>query len=218
MLAVYLSAMKISKTGYGVDVSATRADELERRLLEMVTRRVVAGDEVSVLDLGCGAGGAAARLQRAGAAVIGVDRYDFSNQWLGESGTFVLGDVQQVLAAVPEYQFDYGLCNRTLHYLPYKEALQVLIDLRQVIRSSGQLSISFSGVTSDLARGYTVCQEPIASRFGKLSTADQKTFGITAPLTLYTQAEAVQLLTAAGWGVTWSRTTDFGNVLIEAVV
>ena len=203
----------LSQTGYGVDVAARRADELEKRLLAIVS----AGDRV--LDLGCGAGGAAARLVPAGAMAVGIDQHDFSIEWnsLGTSAEFVLGTIRSVDRLVGGTQFDYCLCNRTIHYLPYNEAAECLKALGGLIQE--KLFISFSGLTSDLgqAGSYAARHEPISSRFGPLSLRAQETFGITEPLTLYTEVEAIDLLTDTGWHPTWSRTTDFGNILIEAV-
>ena len=198
----------VSQTGYGVDVSVKRADELEKRLLSVVQP----GD--SVLDLGCGAGGAAARLVAAEGIVTGVDIHDYIDDWKKIDREFVAGDIRQLETLLSERQFDYCLCNRTIHYLTYEEAAQLLRDLRRMVLQ--QLFISFSGMTSELVHGYAAQQAPIESRFDKLSTDAQETFGISQPLTLYSEAEAVKLLADAGWTVTWSRTTDFGNVILQA--
>jgi len=198
----------VSETGYGVDVSTKRADELEKRLLNLVR------SDDRVLDLGCGAGGAAARLAAAQAVVAGVDQYDFSDRWSAAQGEFIQADVRNLSAVLDDSWFDYCLCNRTLHYLQYVDAKMVLHDLRTVV--SKQLFVSFSGITSELATGYTKCHEPIQDRFCKLDLSHQKIFGIAAQLTLYSEAEAIKLLTDTGWHVTWSRTTDFGNVLVQA--
>ena len=66
--------MKISETGFGVDVTLRRADDLDRKLFAEIEKR----EGSSVLDLGCGAGGAAARLTALGASVTGIDQHDFS--------------------------------------------------------------------------------------------------------------------------------------------
>ena len=206
---LYTNGMnQVSKTGFGVDVSATRADELEKRLLAEIR----SGD--TVLDLGCGAGGAAARLQKSNVYVAGIDIYDFSAEWSEGKGSFVCGDIVDLKTLVPEQLFDYCLCNRAIHYLRYDQAAQVLEDLRRLVHS--QLFISFSGLTSDLAKAYDKHDTPIKQRFARLGAKGQETFGVTAPLTLYTEIEATQLLINTGWNVTWSRTTDFGNVLAVA--
>jgi len=208
--------MNTSKTGYGVDVSAKRADELEKRLLMVVQERVRAGEQVCLLDLGCGAGGAAARLADVGATVTGVDIHDFSSDWSNLRGHFIQGNLQQLTTMLAGQQFDYCLCNRTMHYLPYAEAAKVLVELRGLVRE--ELYISFSGITSELAHEYDVRGHSVETRHAKLSAASQETFGIAAPITLYSEAEAIALMHGSGWKVTWSRTTDFGNALVVASV
>ena len=172
---------------------------------------------VNVLDLGCGAGGAARRLISAGATVTGIDVHNFSHEWSGQNNgptEFIQGDICHLDQLLNKRVFDVCLCNRTLHYLPYLMAKTVLKRIRRHIK--GQLFISFSGLTSDLARGYAASHQPVESRFDFLATADQETFGITASLTLYTEAEAIALVQQSGWKVDWVRTTDFGNILIVA--
>lgn len=201
----------VSKTGYGVDVSLDRQDELEKRLCKVVA----ASPGCRVLDLGCGAGGAAARLAAAQADTTGVDIHDFAAEWSRcASERFVHGDIRHIATLLPQEHFTHCLCNRTLHYLPYADARMTLTQLRSMVSDS--LFISFSGLTSALARSYEVRENQVHTRFGYLSPDDQAVFGITQPLTLYTESEAIILLSEAGWRVTWSRTTDFGNVLCVA--
>jgi len=196
-------------TGYGVDVGVSRADDLDKKLLALVVGK--AG--VRVLDIGCGAGGVAARLQAIGAEMVGVDRFDFAPAWQS-IGEFHHGDVRDLKSMLPGAHFDYCLCQRMLHYVPHADAVSVLSHLRQII--DNQLYISFSGLTSALAPGYQVASVPIEQRHGFLGTEQQQTFGITTPITLYREAEAIALLEQGGWQVDWVRTSDFGNIKIIA--
>lgn len=201
----------VSKTGYGVDVSARRADDLDKLLLEHVAEHL----GCRVLDLGCGAGGAAARLTQAGARVIGVDQHDFGTEWsLIEDVQFIISDIPDFVALVEEKSFDVCLLQRTIHYLPYGETLVLLKDLRTRV---DRLYISFSGLTSEIGRAYVDKNKKVEERFCNLESDAQETFGITAPLCLYTENEAVELLEKAGWKIDWVRTSDFGNIKIVAV-
>lgn len=199
--------MNVSKTGYGVDVSSRRADDLEKKLLSEVPEQT----DCRILDLGCGAGGAAARLLEAGAEVVGVDSHDFAAEWK-TIGQFYQADINKISELFSNRVFDYCLCQRTIHYLPYNDAAQVLSDLRRIVGK--KLHISFSGITSEIARGYETRSLPVERRHGLLSDDQQKLFGITAPLTLYSETEATDLLLATGWNIDWVRTSDFGNVRI----
>lgn len=205
--------MKVSQTGFGVDVSDKRPDDLEKKLL----KEVVEDQGCRVLDIGCGAGGASRRLVSAGVVVTGIDQHDFSDAWNGcdESLTFIHGDVRRLQDMLPrQVQFHYCLCNRTIHYLPHNEALLVLQQLKKLV--SKKKYISFSGITSDLARDYAHIDRSIETRFCKLSSLNQELFGIAEPIALYSEAEAVSLVEQAGWVVEWVRTSDFGNVKIIA--
>ncbi len=197
----------VSETGYGVDVAVRRADDLDKKLLALVAEKPGA----RVIDIGCGAGGTAARLEAAGAQVTGLDSHDFSSEFserLEGSATFICGDMRGLSVLIDD-TYDFALCQRTIHYLLYDEAYKFLSALSLYI--SGKLFISFSGLQSDLARTYPDQNKPIKDRFSTLSLEDQETFGIIAPLCLYTKAEAEQLLTDSGWLIEESWQSAFGN-------
>jgi 2-polyprenyl-3-methyl-5-hydroxy-6-metoxy-1,4-benzoquinol methylase len=65
---------------YGVDVGATRLDDLDRRVVAQVEELVQTQSIVSVLDVGCGAGGLAVTLAKAGAMVTAVDVGDYTKE------------------------------------------------------------------------------------------------------------------------------------------
>ena len=203
--------VNVSETGYGVDVAATRADDLDKRLLAFVKEH----PDCRVLDLGCGAGGAAARLVAAGAQVTGIDQFNFSGAWKLIEGPvqFIQGDMREFQALTKEQVFDVCVLQRVIHYLPYDAAKGLLRELSPQVDT---LYVSFSGLTSELGAMYQDTKKPVSRRFCKLSHAQQETFGIVAPLCLYTESEAVTLLESAGWHIEWARTSDFGNVKVVA--
>lgn len=201
--------MSVSETGYGVDVTVRRADDLDRKLLAAVNGR----DGCSVLDLGCGAGGAAARLVELGAYVTGIDQHDFKDVFtesVGERGVFMQSDIRNIEACVAGEMFDFVLLQRTLHYLPYAEAKKVLTELCEYTKE--KMFLSLSGLQSDLGKVYATVDAPIDRRFGKLTAEGQETFGIYEPLTLYTKAEAVQLAEDSCWKVVEVWQSAFGNI------
>ena len=202
----------VSETGYGVDVAIRRADDLDKRLFALVVEQLGA----RVLDVGCGAGGCAARLEAAGAQVVGLDIHDFSSEFSERAGgrsTFIEGDIRELNALIAD-TYDFALCQRTIHYVPYAEARTFLEVLRS--RTTQKLFISFSGLESDLARTYPDTDKPVMERFATLGDEDQETFGITAPLCLYTKAEAEKLLRDSGWRIEESWQSAFGNSKLVA--
>jgi SAM-dependent methyltransferase len=197
---------------YGVDVAATRADQIEKRLLSQVAQQTAMGNEPRVVDIGCGAGGAATRLVAAGAHVTAVDRCIPAAISSTAIISYIEQDVRDWLNATTE-QYDYCLLNRVLHYLSYADAHTVVSSLAQ---RADYLYVGVSGLGSDLARGYPTAAHNVAHRHGPLAPAAQQTFSITAAVTLYRESELLALLTDAGWSARWSRTTDFGNAIAEA--
>lgn len=201
--------MSISETGYGVDVSVRRIDDLDKRLLAAVR----ADENVTVLDLGCGVGGSAARLARAGAVVTGVDQHDFSTAFASQvpQGRFIQSDIATF---VPAQCYDFILCQRTLHYLAYPDAVRVLQQLRPYCKK--QLFLSLSGLDTDIAGYYPGSHDAIDQRFTTLASDGQEKFGITAPLCLYTKYEAFKLCAAAGWETKEVWQSAFGNIMLIA--
>ena len=201
--------MEISETGYGVDVTARRADDLDRKLITEVEK----AGECTVLDLGCGAGGAAARLAAVGAYVTGMDQYDFSNDFnelVGECGKFIHGDVTSISSLINNESFDHVLCQRILHYLQYESAVALLSEL--IPHTKKFLYLSLSGIESYLGEAYPDKHLPVASRFSQLTPDAQETFGIYNPLVLYTKDEAVELIQTSGWCVDEVWQSAFGNI------
>lgn len=200
-------------TGYGVDVAITRADDLDKKLLALVE-----DEPMAVLDLGCGAGGTAVRLALAGASVTAVDMHDFSANFtalrqahsLSNELTFIAGDIRHLEELLPKEKFDYCLCQRTIHYLPYQEALICLKKLRAKVRQ--KLFISVTGVETDIGEHYPCSESPLVKRYCSLNQEAQTTFSIREPLCLYTPEEFTALLLDAGWQIEECWVSAFGNI------
>lgn len=192
---------------YGVDVAAARADDVDRLLLAAVARTAV-HTIPSVLDLGCGSGGHATRLAAAGAAVTGVDIQPPPTKE-HNTYTYEQADIRTYVADLTQ-SFDFVCCQRTLHYLPYAAALTLLT--RLTAHTSQQLYLSVTGTESLIGRQHRLLTKPVTDRFAVLPPAVQKTFSITAPITVYAQIEVFTLLEQAGWYVENIWTSAFGNV------
>lgn len=190
---------------YGVDVSAKRADDLDKKLLATVSEN--RGSRV--LELGCGSGAQSQRLVAAGAAVTAVDIQGYSD-WENEKKLhFVEADMREFLEQCSS-TFGYCSFQRTIHYLPYDDALAVLKKLRKLVTK--RLYISVSGLESDIGDCYAAKNSSIKERFAKINQTGAETFSISEPLCLYTPEEFMVLLQDSGWTIEELWVSAFGNI------
>lgn len=206
---------------YGVDITSTRLDDLDKRLLSLINSEIQLGTIPKVLDVGGGAGGLAVALALMGAKVTTVDIADYKTEvennlvsaGLGRDVIQVIkGDIAKAGKELAD-KYDVVVIQRTLHYLPYDLAKKVLTDMRL---KSERLFLSVTGVNTEIAKYYSEINSPIESRWGVLSPVGQQLFSIAAPLCLYSEEEIKTLLSDTGWLVEWSRVSDFGNIKIKA--
>ena len=204
-----------SFNGFGVDVAIKRTDDLDKRMLEHLRTK----NSASVLDLGCGAGGQSVRMAEIGAKVLAVDIYDFSEEFaehrqsknLAEASLkFVCFDITKLPSLIKEENFSDASMQRTLHYLRYTEAVELLVFLRKII--TDKLFISVTGMSSAVGENYAGKNVPIESRFVKLDSVEADMFQIQAPVCLYTEVEFVDLLKKTGWQIEEVWQSAFGNV------
>jgi SAM-dependent methyltransferase len=205
--------------GRGIDVALQRADELDRLALADIGWRLQCGP-VLAADFGCGSGGQAARMAAAGAAVIAVDIADQSAAIaaIGGGVTFRRMDIRclgdPAVCGVPT-PFDVVVCQRTLHYLRYGEAMAFLDCLGERMTTTGSsIYISASGIGSELAEGYSGREDPLAQRFSPLSAIMQEKHGILAPVCLWSTEELAAAVVRSGFRITWSATSPFGNAKV----
>ncbi len=197
-------------TGFGVDVAVTRADDLDKRLIQ-----AVAAEEVTtVLDIGCGAGGQSLRLVKAGAVVTGVDIHDFSATFKayseGESLHFIQGDIRHLPLLIKGQIFDACSIQRVLHYLTYQEAQSLLTQLHDHVK--GSLYVSVTGLETAIGEKYEDYNKPVAERFCSLQPDMAEIFSIHEPLCLYSKVEFEKLLSDSGWKVKECWVSAFGNI------
>jgi len=116
------------------------------RALPGVHSRLVAGEALRVLDLGCGEGWAAISVARNYPAcdVVGVDTdvesIAAARRNAAEEGVRVHFDANEISAATGSGNFDLVLLLETLHDLPYPEA--TLRSVRQLLCKGGWLFIA----------------------------------------------------------------------------
>ncbi len=204
-----------SYNGFGVDIAIKRTDDLDKRMLEHLRGK----DKPKVLDLGSGAGGQSIRMAEAGASVLAIDVYDFSEEfanyrtkrsWSEDVLKFILADVSDLPNLLAGEEFADVSMQRTLHYLPYNEAFKLLTFLRMIVQD--KLFISVTGMDSAVGENYSGRDLPINERFVKLSPVEADIFQIQAPVCLYRQEEFIILLERAGWKVEDIWQSAFGNL------
>tara|TARA_B100002019_G_C20995983_1_gene462927 strand:+ start:7 stop:660 length:654 start_codon:yes stop_codon:yes gene_type:complete len=200
--------------GYGMDVAAVRADDLDKAALEYIETL----EAPKALDLGCGAGGQSLRMQEAGAVVTAIDIDDFSSFFSvhksnSESNAqnldFVQGDLRQIADLVGDSEYDVIVLQRTLHYLSYQEANNLLLALKA--KCLGKMFVSVSGLESYLGEDYKDKEVAVGQRFALLNAVDVEKFGISKPICLYSRFEFEQLLSETGWQIESCWTSAFGN-------
>ncbi len=204
-----------SFSGFGVDVAVKRTDDLDKKMLAHIRNK----SQSKVLDLGCGAGGQSFRLVEAGAKVLAIDVYDFSeefNEYKNSKGIsnevleFVCANISELEKVIRAGGFTDVSIQRTIHYLPYDQAVKLLTFLKTVV--SDKLFISATGLTSAVGENYLGKNKSIESRFEKLESAEADIFQIHAPVCLYDEVEFMSLLTKANWEVEEIWQSAFGNI------
>lgn len=204
----------VSYDGKGVDVASQRADDLDKLVLAKIYSKTTA----SILELGAGSGGQAFRMVEAGASVMAVDEHDFSpqyetykieNQLSSEQLVFTQQTFSEFFSQGAAEQYESALWQRSLHYVPFKDALSFLTQLRTLV--SGKLFISVTGLESAVGEGYAGTSLPIEERYCGLSPNASTTFSITEPVCLYTRSEFEEVLKASGWKAEKVWTSAFGN-------
>lgn len=205
--------------GRGVDIALQRADDLDRKCLKHLSEK----QSPAVLDLGSGAGGHSLRMVKVGAVVTAVDRYDFSaeysdliakNNIVGGSLVFIKGEIENLPELLSEKEFEDVYTQRTLHYLKYDEAKQLLTFLHTHVKDS--IFLSVTGITTEIAQGYVDRDKPVNERFSEPQPEVQKTHHVKEKVCLYSKEELVKLLEDCNWKIKECWLSDFGNIKVIA--
>lgn len=202
-------------TGYGIDVAVRRADDLDRKFLNYLETK----NNLSVLDIGCGAGGQSFRMVKVDARVCGIDIHDFGvdfqefiekNNLFNSELEFICGDIRNLQNLISGREFDVCIAQRVIHYVTYQEAMKILRYLRSVVKD--KLFISATGLNTYLKDYYVDKGKIITDRFCGLDEEGSKKFQITNPLCLYTKEEFQNLLISTDWQVDEIWVSAFGNI------
>jgi SAM-dependent methyltransferase len=217
-----------TNTGHGVDIATQRADDLDLAAIahiESIKPDVKQG-RAHVLEIGCGFGGQAVRMAKAGAKVLATDLEDYSEHVAQLSSDVSEGSVDFLQAKIEDLsqvlgcteRFDVVMCQRMIHYLPWAAAVASLRSLRSVAKHGGRLFISASGLLSELGQGYEGKDVAIPERFHRLEEAMATKHAIFPRVCLYTEAEMIALLTETGWEPVKVFSSPFGNIKAIAIL
>ncbi|QKE37338.1 class I SAM-dependent methyltransferase [Ferrovum myxofaciens] len=233
---IYGDKLVSLSAGHGVDVSSQRADWMDQDACEHLTRLCLSTTnessssetEVRALDIGCGFGGQVFRMAQTGAHSVGIDNTYFEpSQRMTEAARIAPGGSiefhQQNLMLLPmigkklrKHHFDVVVCQRTIHYLKYAMAKCALERIGSVLKPGGLLYLSASGLGSELSNGYLAANLPVHERFAELGRFMAQRHQILSPVCLYTLEELTNLVQNAGFAVTRSEVSAFGNIKVAA--
>jgi SAM-dependent methyltransferase len=183
---------------------------------------------IFALDIGCGFGGQVFRMAQAGAHSVGIDNADFDTdqRMIEAARTITNGSVefhQQNLMLLPlvgktirKNHFDVVICQRVIHYLKYDLAKKTLARILDVMKPGGFLYLSASGLESELSNGYSAAGMPVQDRFAELDRTMAVRHQILLHVCLYGLEELEALVRSAGFVITRSEVSAFGNIKVAA--
>ena len=206
----------VENDGKGADIASQRFDELDKRCLSMAEIAAMQSPVV-VLDIGAGRCAMAnALVQMNGVTAIAIEPGEYQS-FAKEGVIFVNKSAEEFFSGgdVPEFNLLYS--QRTIHYLPFRQAEEVLRAASVRIKTPGFLFLSASGMATELSKGYGAGEHPVQGRFGKLSSEMQEKHGIRQSVCLYTKEELSVLVENAGWSIVDVSVSEFGNVKLVAV-
>lgn len=224
-LNIYGDQKVLLANGHGVDIATQRADDLD----------ILAIDHLKTLtspiavDVACGGGGQSIRMAVAGANTFAVDVLDFSanvnelakGHGVAEKIHFLqmdmrnIGDITHFIAP---NRIDVIICQRAMHYLRVRDALDMLREMNKLLSHGGALFISASGIESELGCGYAGDSVPLSDRYAPLSAALSEKHGIHGDVCLYSPDDMRFVLETAGFSVKQLFSSPFGNVKAVAYV
>lgn len=214
---LYGDTKKEVRHGFGVDVASQRLDDLDTAALIILEERRKAFGRATALEVGCGPGfGMARRFIEAGAEAMTIDAVDYSAEAdaLQLQGlSFKVGDIKAPSDwGLKHEKFDLFFSQRTVHYVTFAEALDMLRFMRQYLLPGAGVAISASGLDSELGEGYTHRKHRLEERFAPLAPHMQEKHGIRKPVCLYTAPDLEKLVVMAGMKPVNVYQSAFGNI------
>lgn len=197
----------------------TGNDELERLALEECVKRQRIDHRVSVLILPAGRCTLAARFAQLGAQVTVGDQPERRQEVEGRIlATGFGGNIDFLPCDFPQVPdqthrpFDIVVLRRGLCSQPYAQSKKTVRQLLSQMKIGGKLFISILGLHSELGESYPGGEQSIYERFGTLSPAMARKYGIDAPVCLYSERDLFLLLLESGASVLRTMTSTWGNV------
>ena len=222
----YGDVARPTAAGHGMDIASQRADELDAlaiRRIESLVAHAEGRYPIPALDVGCGRGGLAARMARAGAQVLAIDIEDHAADVAAAMRAEGVADVAWAFRRIGIAEIGtigieprIVVCQRTIHYLRYPDALDALRTLRAICAAGAMLYLSASGLDSELGDGYEAASVDVSDRFAPLRPDRAAAHNIRPPVCLYRECELASLVREAGWKVQQAFRSDFGNVKLVA--
>lgn len=203
---------------HGTDISSSRLAPIDRAAIAFVLEH---GDTPVVgVDVGCGFGIPSIAMALSGARMTLIDVADLSERFdevkrllPTDNIRFLQRDALSLSDKDFDAPIDFLYSQRTIHYMPYPDALTFLKTMFSLMRSGGKVFMSAAGMKTEHSQGYEGVDVPIEKRFFTLAPEIAAKHEIYAPICLYNPEEFRDLLVAAGFTVVELITTGkFGNV------
>ena len=203
---------------HGTDISSSRLGDIDVAALKFVLGRT--GTETRGLDIGCGLGVPSIAMALIGADMMLVDVADFTERFQSlatliptQRLTFFARDVRTLADTELPSPLHFVYSQRTIHYMPYPEAVALFTRLYARLEKGGMAFVSGSGMGTELSEGYAGVTTPIQDRFFPLAPRMADKHDIRSPICLYTPEEFETLFTTSGFRtIELFKGGKFGNV------
>ena len=214
----------IQTTGsHGVDISAQRIDDLDKKALKYVLKN--AEKNLKGLDAGCGNGIQSVRFALLNVQMYLIDILDLQQTikniskilFLTNKLIYLQKDIKGIEVADLPPNIDFVYSQRFVHYLRYGEANTFVSTITKPIKTNGLVFLSASGIHSDLGTSYKGNSLPIEKRYCKLSPSIASKHNIFEKVCLYSKKELSALLIRNKLKVQDIWESPFGNIKAIAI-
>ncbi len=203
---------------HGIDISERRLDDLDKQVLQFALGYKV-GDKVAI-DIGCGFGRVSIMLALAGFEVWLFDKRDLSQHFakvsevleLGEKLKFFRKDISEITEEDLPKRYSIAIAQRVLHHLPFTHAKQLIGTVASKLGRSGRVFVSFSGLESEIAKGYGCRAEPVEQRYCKVNKENREKFEMTESVCLYNKNDVKKLFVGNSLVKEKLYISSFGNI------
>lgn len=217
ILNIYGDRMIDTSGSHGSDISSQRIDDLDRAAIDFVMNGLPGNG--AICDIGCGMGVQGLRFALLGAQVELYDLVDISSRIraFGElfpscRVRFLPGDVRQTFRPAEAGALGAAYSQRTIHYLPYRDAQALFAKVADELVPGGRFFVSASGLNSELGKDYPGKELDVSRRFHGLSPETAEKHQIKTPVCLYTEEDIAGLALDTGFDVVKIWSSEFGNV------